>query len=156
MSLKSLVVTSWVYFNKACELLTPVGDLFIRFWVAKVFFMAGLTKIQTWDTTVFLFTHEYQVPLLSPKIAAFMGTATELTMPVLILLGVFGRIPAFILFVFNIVAVVSYPYLLTEEGAVGLNDHFYWGILLMVILLHGTGKISLDWVAKWFCKRKHG
>ena len=139
----------WAWFNCIFVFLTPFGDLFIRVWVARVFLLAGLTKIQTWDTTVFLFSSEYNVPLLSPYWAAMSGTIVELVVPVLLLIGLFGRLPAVILFFFNIVAVVSYPYLLTEQGTVGLNDHFYWGILLMVIMLHGPGKISLDFVIKW-------
>ena len=136
-------------FNKFFDFLTPLGDLFIRYWVANVFFLAGLTKIKSWDTTVMLFTYEYHVPVLSPYWAAMLGTGFEVVMPVLLLLGLFGRFPALILFVFNIVAVYSYPYLLTEEGSIGLNDHFYWGVLLMIILLHGTGKLSLD---QLFCR----
>jgi putative oxidoreductase len=134
----------WRTFNKVLDLLTPLGDLFIRFWIAKVFFFAALTKINSWSSTLFLFQHEYHVPLLSAKMAAILGTGAELVLPVLILLGLFGRLPAFMLFVFNIVAVISYPFLLTEGGRIGLNDHFYWGILLMVIMFHGYGKLSLD------------
>jgi putative oxidoreductase len=46
-----------------------------------------------------------------------------------------------VLFVFNIMAVISYPAL----NEVGLKDHVYWGILLLVPLLHGPGKISIDY-----------
>jgi hypothetical protein len=35
--------------------LAPMLDLAIRLWVAKVFFMSGLTKVQSWDTTLSLF-----------------------------------------------------------------------------------------------------
>ena len=51
-----------------------------------------------------------------------------------------GRLSAAALFVFNIIAVVSYP----DLGEVGLKDHQYWGLLLLVALLHGPGKISVD------------
>ena len=150
---KSCKYTNW--FNKPFEWLTPVGDLFIRYWIAKVFFLAGLTKIGNWDTTVALFTYEYNVPLIPPECAAYLGTGVELIMPVFLLFGLGGRLPAIILFVFNIAAVFTYPYLLTEEGQIGLNDHFYWGVLLMVISLHGVGKLSLDHLFKrWCCPSK--
>jgi putative oxidoreductase len=45
-----------------------------------------------------------------------------------------------VLFVFNIIAVVSYP----DLGAAGLKDHQLWGLLLLVTLLHGPGALSLD------------
>lgn len=120
--------------------LAPVLDLAIRIWVGMVFFQSGLTKIQSWDTTLSLFENEYAVPLLPPQLAAYMGTAAELTLPVFLVLGLGGRLAAAALFVFNIVAVLSYP----DLGEVGLKDHQYWGLLLLVPLLHGPGKISVD------------
>jgi putative oxidoreductase len=123
----------------------PLVDLIVRLWVARVFFMSGLTKIQSWDTTVLLFTNEYHVPLLPPEIAAFLGTATELVVPAFLALGLGGRAAAAILFVFNIVAVVSYPEL---EGP-GLEQHYVWGILLLVTLVHGAGALSVDRLLRW-------
>ena len=69
----SFIGGGWRLFNRVCENLAPVGDLVIRYWVAKVFFMSALTKIQSWDSTIMLFTYEYHVPLLSPTIAAYSG-----------------------------------------------------------------------------------
>lgn len=120
--------------------LAPFLDLAIRFWVGSVFFKSGLTKIQTWDSTVMLFTYEYSVPLLPPEIAAMLGTAAELALPVFLVLGLGTRFAALGLFVFNIIAVISYP----DLGEVGLKDHKYWGLLLLVPLLHGPGAISVD------------
>lgn len=135
--------------TRGLDFITPVLDLGIRLWVANVFWKSGLTKIETWDTTLALFEHEYQVPLLSPELAAVLGTATELTFPVLLALGLAGRFSAFVLFAFNIVAVVSYP----DLNEIGLKDHVYWGILLLVTLLHGPGKLSLDHVLCRYWKR---
>lgn len=120
--------------------ITPLVDLVVRLWVAAVFFKSGLTKIQSWDTTILLFTNEYHVPLLSPYAAALLGTAAELSLPVFLALGLGSRLAAAALFVFNIVAVISYPEL---EGA-GLDQHYVWGILLLVTLVHGPGALSLD------------
>jgi putative oxidoreductase len=120
--------------------LAPILDLAIRIWVGMVFFQSGLTKIQSWNTTLFLFENEYAVPLLPPQMAAYLGTAAELALPVFLVLGLGGRVAAAALFVFNIVAVLSYPGL----GEVGLRDHQYWGLLLLIPLLHGPGKISVD------------
>ena len=122
------------------EWLAPAVDLGIRLWVANVFWKSGLTKIQSWDSTVALFTYEYQVPLLPPATAALLGTVTELVFPVLLALGLAGRLSAGVLFVFNIVAVISYP----DLSAIGLKDHQYWGLLLLVPLAHGPGRLSLD------------
>lgn len=120
--------------------LAQVLALVIRIWVAHAFFVSGLTKIQSWDSTVSLFENEYHVPFLPPEIAAYMGTATELFFPVLLVVGLGTRFAAAVLFVFNIIAVISYP----DLGEVGLKDHQYWGLLLLVPLFYGPGKLSID------------
>jgi putative oxidoreductase len=71
-----------------------------------------------------------------------VGTFVELCFPVLLALGLGTRVTALVLFVFNIMAVISYPGL--EE--VGIKDHQYWGLLMLVPLLHGAGKLSLDYL----------
>lgn len=130
-------------------LATPLLDLWIRWDVASAFFRSGLTKIVSWDKTVFLFQEEYHVPLLPPEAAAFLGTFGELAFPPLLLLGLAGRFSALSLTVVNIVAVVSYWQVLGQNEA-ALASHYYWGLLLLVTLLHGPGKLSLDhWIGRW-------
>jgi len=119
---------------------SPAVDLVVRLPVGSVFFHSGMTKIASWSSTLSLFENEYAVPLLPPHIAAVLGTGVELGFPVLLVLGLGSRFAAFVLFVFNIVAVVSYP----DLGEVGLKDHQTWGLLLLVTLLHGPGALSLD------------
>ena len=126
--------------RRGLDRLAPLADLGVRLLVAAVFFQSGLTKIANWDSTVSLFENEYAVPLLPPELAAFAGTGVELVFPVLLALGLGSRFAAFVLFVFNIVAVASYP----DLGAAGLKDHQTWGLLLLVTLLHGPGLLSLD------------
>jgi putative oxidoreductase len=118
-------------------------DLVIRLYVANVFIKSGLTKIDDWDRTVFLFQEEYHVPLLSPEAAAFLGTSTELFFPVLLAIGLATRLTAAWLSVFNVIAVISFWHVLGQNEA-ALNQHVFWGFLLLVTLFHGPGKISLD------------
>lgn len=120
--------------------LTPTFDLAIRLYVASVFFKSGLTKIQDWGSTVALFQYEYQVPVLPPELAAVMGTAGELGLPVLLALGFAGRFGAAGLSVMNVVAVIAYA----DLSDLGRQDHLLWGGLLLVTLLHGPGRWSLD------------
>ena len=125
--------------------LSPLADLAVRLWVANAFFKSGLVKIQSWDSTLALFTYEYSVPVLSPEVAAYFGTFTELFFPVLLVLGLAGRFAAVVLFIFNIIAVLSYPGLM----AAGIEQHQVWGLMLLVTLSHGPGKLSLDhWIGK--------
>jgi putative oxidoreductase len=131
--------------------LAPIADLAVRLWVANAFFKSGLTKIASWDSTVLLFTYEYQVPLLSPETAAYLGTFTELAFPILLALGLAGRPAALVLFVFNIVAVISYPGLMEA----GLQEHLVWGLMLLVTLGHGPGTLSLDHlIGRWLGRRR--
>jgi putative oxidoreductase len=154
MVIKSFVGKSWQAFNNFFILLQPLGDLFIRCWVAKVFITSGLTKIASWDSTLALFQFEYRVPFLTPEIAAILSVCVELGVSIFLILGLGGRIPALILFIFNIIAVISYPVLLMKAGAVGLKDHICWGIILLIILLHGTGKLSVDQLIRWWWQKK--
>lgn len=131
------------------DFLAPVGDLLARAWVAYVFFTSGLVKIQAWQSTLMLFQNEYTVPLLPAKVAAVMGTGAELILPVLLFFGLGGRIMIFIFFVYNLIAMFSYPFLWTPEGALGLDQHITWGLLLALLMFHGPGKLSIDhWIRK--------
>jgi len=122
--------------------LQPLLLLGFRLYVANVFWMSGLTKTRDWSITVALFTNEYHVPLLPPALAAAMGTTTELSMPLLLALGLATRFGAFVLFFFNIIAVISYAAL----PDIAVKDHILWGTMILVILLFGPGKISVDYL----------
>ena len=110
------------------------------------FFRSGLTKIADWDTTLALFADEYHVPLLPTEVAAVAGTFGELFFPVLLILGLFGRFSALSLSVVNIVAVLS----LAEIAPAALQQHQFWGSLLLGLVLWGPGRWSVD--AWWWTK----
>ena len=130
----------WQRAVSALEALQPAAQLAARLYVAKVFFLSGLTKIRDWETTLALFTDEYQVPLLPPELAAPLGTAGELVLPVLLVLGLGGRLAAAGLFVVNVVAVLS----LAEIAEAALQQHVFWGSLLLGLVLWGPGRWSVD------------
>lgn len=124
----------------------PLFDLGIRLYVGSAFFRSGMLKIADWNTTLLLFENEYRVPLLSPHAAAVLGTLGEVGLPVLLALGLAGRFGAAGLSVVNLVAATSFP----DISDLGLQDHLLWGLLLLVTLLHGPGKLSID---RWLCRR---
>jgi putative oxidoreductase len=119
-------------------------SLAIRFYVGWQFMKAGLVKVNDWGSTLALFREEYKVPLLPPDLAAYMGAAGELTLPFLLFVGLFSRPAALALFLVNAMAVVSYPQLFSFECPAAINDHLYWGILLLVVVAIGPGRFSLD------------
>ena len=86
------------------------------------------------------------MPLLPYELAAWLGTAAELVLPVLLVVGLATRFTAIGLFVFNIVAVIS----LAEIAPAALYLHVIWGLLLAQLALYGSGKISADHgIRKW-------
>ena len=141
-SVVALLDRARIWLNSGANVL----DLAIRVLVARDFFMAGLTKIRDWDTTLALFQDEYHVPVLPPELAAIGGTFGELFFPVLLVLGLGTRFAALGLSLVNVMAVVSYWHVLKDlEPALAM--HVTWAILLLVILFHGPGKISVDaWI----------
>lgn len=118
--------------------------LALRVYLGLVFFKAGLTKIADWDSTLVLFQDEYQVPFLSPELAAVFGTGGELVLPLLLWIGFLARPAALGLFFVNVMAVISYPLLFTFDCPAAINDHRYWGILLLVLVIFGPGKLAVD------------
>ena len=125
--------------------LNPIFLLSLRLWLAKVFFMSGLTKIQSWETTLMLFQYEYSVPLIPYQMAAWSATIAELVIPVFLALGLLTRLNTIPLFILNIVAAISYP----DISPAGEKDHIIWGLIMLMLFFSGPGKIAIDkWVLK--------
>lgn len=122
------------------DLLQSLTLLAARFYVAWVFFKSGLTKLRDWDSTLLLFEYEYAVPVLHFEVAAYLATFGEIVLPILLVVGLFGRKMALGLFIVNYVAVIS----LEDMPAAALNEHILWGGLLVLVAIWGTGKLSLD------------
>ena len=81
------------------------------------------------------------MPLLPWEWAAYLATGAEIILPILLFVGVFTRLSALALFVFNAVAVYSYPAIWGQ----GFYDHRYWGALCLVLICWGAGKLSIDY-----------
>ena len=120
------------------------AQLLMRIGVGSVFFSAGLLKYHSWDMTVMLFRDEYKVPLLSPDLAARMATAQELTLPILLFVGLGTRIATLpLLGMIGVIQVFVYPNAWVE--------HLVWASVLLFLLMRGPGVLSLDHL---FAKRR--
>lgn len=122
--------------------------LALRLGVAWFFYKSALTKVtqvlpwpEVSSTTLNLFKDYYQVPLLDPTTAAYLGTYAELTLPLLLVAGLFTRFAALGLFVFNLTAFLSLP----EPNAVAVIEHLVvYLFMILAIIVHGPGRVSLD------------
>ena len=129
-------------FNQSLNHLQSPLLLSFRLYVSYVFLMSGLQKINNWDMTLTLFEYEYAVPVLPFELAAYLATAGELILPVLLIAGLGTRLFAFALSVLNIVAVISYYDALAKVGQV--TPHIFWGACLLTLITFGGGFFSLD------------
>jgi putative oxidoreductase len=138
--------------QQAAAALAPAQPLLLaalRIYVSWQFLKSGWLKLQDWETTRFLFEEEYRVPLLSPGIAAVLGTAGELVFPVLLIVGLLSRFAALGLSVVNVVAVVGYAHVLMSDGfEAALGQHYLWGLMLLTVLVFGPGRLSVDGLAE--------
>ena len=122
------------------NLLQPIALLSARLYVGWVFLASGMTKLNDWDSTLFLFEEEYAVPFLPFELAAYLGTAAEIILPILLIAGFASRFAALGLFFVNIVAVISLEYIAPAAYA----QHVLWGVLLAQVVIFSGGLFTLD------------
>jgi putative oxidoreductase len=109
----------------------------MRLAVGATFFRSGMNKFQSFDTAITLFREEYRLPLLPPELAAYMGTAVELSAPVLLVLGLFARLGAAALLTMTL----TIQFLVYPEN---WPEHLMWASILAYVLSRGPGALSID------------
>jgi putative oxidoreductase len=112
-------------------------ELGMRVAVGATFFRSGMNKFESFDTAIELFREEYRLPLLPPEIAAYLGTAVELSAPVLLVVGLFARLGAAALLAMTLtIQFLVYP------G--NWPEHLMWASILAYVLTRGPGTLSID------------
>lgn len=125
-----------------------------RFSIAAVFWNSGQTKIQGlavnivdgefmlgWprlsDSAVALFRDEYQLPFISPEIAAPLAAVAEHLLPLLLLLGLATRLSALgLLCMTLVIQTLVYPDAYPTHGT--------WAAVLLFLMARGPGIWSID------------
>ena len=128
--------------------------LLTRFALATVFWLSGQTKIEGFafnplagqfefglptikESTFFLFEYEYALPLIPANLAAYLATAAEHVLPILLILGLFTRLGAIgILAMTLVIQIFVYP------SAYAL--HASWAAMALLLMKQGAGRVSLD------------
>lgn len=129
--------------TRLAERALPVDLLLLvqRLGIAAVFFQSGRTKVEGLftipQTTIDLFELEYALPLLSPKLAAYLAAGAEHLFPILLVLGLFTRLSAAgLLGMTLVIQFFVYPD--------AWPTHLSWAGLLLPLIALGGGKLSLD------------
>jgi len=113
----------------------PVLDVFIRLWLAGIFWVSGMVKLHSWTTALYLSAHEYPVSWLDPVTAAWLGETIEIVCPPLLVFGLATRFAALPMLILSLVIQFSFQ---------ALDQHLFWAILLGWFVVKGAGPISLD------------
>lgn len=120
----------------------------LRVALAVPFLRSGLTR---WDmpfhlspSTLYLFEEEFRLhlfgrayPFPAPDTVALITALAEMTLPILLLLGLATRWTALGLLIMTGVIELTAP-----EG--GLNFHLPWAAMAIAIMALGAGPLSLD------------
>ena len=140
--------------NKPLSLLKLLPEdvvaLTARFAIASVFWRSAQTKINGWDflgqswqffnlnsSTLMLFEYEYDLPIIAPELAAYLGTFVEFFVSIAIFLGFMTRISAVVFL--GLTATIQF---MVYPDA--WPTHILWAAILLYIIKHGAGKVSLD------------
>ncbi|ESS15688.1 DoxX [Betaproteobacteria bacterium MOLA814] len=107
------------------------------FWLSARTKVDGLLTLK--DSTFFLFENEYALPALPVNVAAYLATYSEHLFALMLFVGLGSRLGA--AGMLGITAVIQ---LLVYPSA--WPTHLGWAVLLLVIIAHGPGKLSLDHV----------
>jgi putative oxidoreductase len=114
--------------------------ILMRIVIGAVFFMSAQTKVDGFalkESTFFLFEYEYALPLVPPVLAAYLATIAEHLFPLMLWLGLGSRLAALGLAGMTLtIQLFVYP-----EAWV---THGLWLSSLLVLVLQGPGRLSLD------------
>lgn len=131
-----------------------VAPPMLRIALSLPFFRSGLTR---WDgflsispATLFLFENQFKVHIFggaynfpAPDTVALLVAVAEVTLPVLLVLGLATRFVALALLIMTGVIQLVFP-----DG--WANFHLYWASLAVAIMALGPGPLSVDHlVRRW-------
>jgi len=144
----------------ATDILQPIVNFGVRFYIAYIFFKSGLTKVDSNfmvpQATIDLFDWEYNAPIneffgfqIPAALSANLASYAELIFPILLVIGFLSRPAAVGLFILNAVAMIYVAS--TDFAAVGIWQHTAWGAMLGLVIIYGPSKFSLDsWISDKF------
>jgi len=143
----------YMAFETFCAtILAPVANLWARIYIGLIFWRSGVAKFDDLEGTVENFDPEEDGDFIlsflpesfPPEIPAYMATFGELILPILLFVGLLTRFGAAGLLVMTIVIQFFVP-------GFEAREHVLWMIILVMLMAHGGGKLSID---NWLFKDK--
>lgn len=128
---------------------SPVFDLGARFYLAYQFWKSGNLRLNdllngNFSNQLFLFEFEHPVPGLDPAVAAYLTTGAEIILPIMLVLGLFGRFAAAGLLAMTAVIEFTYGH---------FDVHILWAFLAAMLFIKGPGLLSLDTLILKFIRK---
>ncbi len=140
----------------------PLFNVLVRAVLAWDFFKSGLTRVdgwkfftsfsvraEHWQKQIGLFETIHPLPIVPPGIAALAATAAEIFLPIVLLIGLFTRVPALGLLVMT--GVIEFVAARTPQGienGIANHQHILWMLLFGYLLIRGAGPFSVDGFVK--------
>ena len=129
--------------TRALERAVPEDALALaaRIGVGAIFWLSGRTKVDgsmaVTEGAIELFRDEFKLPLIAPELAAHLAAYAEHLCPLLLFAGLFTRWAALALLGMTLVIqIFVYPD--------AWPTHLSWAAILMYLIRHGGGRLSLD------------
>ncbi len=119
-----------------------------------MFWQSGQTKVAGWHlkpSAIALFQNEYQLPLIDPKVAAYMSAFSEHFFPILLVIGLATRLSALALLIMTaVIEIFVYP--------AAWPIHGVWATCFVLLIARGPGLLSLDQLLarRWLADQLNG
>lgn len=116
-------------------LAAPWVDVWVRFCLAKAFFVSGILKVGNWPVALELAQREYPVSWLDAHTAAVLGATVEVVCSILLAIGFAARPASLALLLLSLVIQFSYQQ---------IDVNLFWAALASWYVVFGAGALSLD------------
>ena len=142
LTLNALVAADYVLVPVTCEYLPILGLKLFGDMLRKIKSRVG-ARAEILGYVLTMYDRRERITLeVESLVRKSFG---ELVFPVLLWLGLFGRLAALGLSAVNAMAVIAYAHVLFADGfEAALGQHYLWGFMLLVLAVYGPGGLSFD------------
>ncbi len=141
-----MLTQKYEMYKKALNKLQDISLLFMRLVLAYGFYNPALMKVKNIDGIISWF-ESMGMPM--PALNAYLATTTEVLGVILLTIGLGVRIITIPLMITMVVAIGTVHWSHGfEAGNNGFEIPLYYMLMLFILLTHGAGKYSLDYLLR--------